>query len=300
MCLFWGRFFCVGLIRNALGSVLPSTLPTERSSVRRWTGCALALQILASWLTTRTLVQDSDASRDFDSQFGDGLIIDSDRSDNDDDSGGGGGDAASEMTFDDGFAQEVFCSPIWIFVFYHLPFKNPENDQIPTFDLESLQELPGFVFWSFLCFVDAHHRFCWWSDSTGFGAKPSDTARLEREKEKVQRLHLSLFISLPLLFYGLPPLVEYGGGDATREQIRAGEQKSNPLEDLRAVFKVTSGLKLTRDFTERYLFKINADGYHVGWCQNAGSDYDFYNTKHEIVHSVRRCCFSFERRERER
>lgn len=33
------------------------------------------------------------------------------------------------------------------------------------------------------------------------------------------------------------------------------------------------------------MFKIQADGYHVGWVADAGSDYDFYNTKHEIVHS---------------
>lgn len=52
------------------------------------------------------------------------------------------------------------------------------------------------------------------------------------------------------------------------------------------MFKVTSGLKLSRDFTERYLFKISADGYHVGWCSDAGADYDFYNTKHEILYSV--------------
>jgi hypothetical protein len=34
------------------------------------------------------------------------------------------------------------------------------------------------------------------------------------------------------------------------------------------------------------LAQVSADGYHVGWCQQAGSDYDFYNTKHEILHSV--------------
>jgi hypothetical protein len=27
------------------------------------------------------------------------------------------------------------------------------------------------------------------------------------------------------------------------------------------------------------------DRYHVGWVAEAGSDFDFYNTKHEIVHS---------------
>lgn len=52
------------------------------------------------------------------------------------------------------------------------------------------------------------------------------------------------------------------------------------------VFKATGTLNLSRDFTERYLYKVCANGYHVGWCKDAGSDYDFYDTKHEILHSV--------------
>ncbi len=73
---------------------------------------------------------------------------------------------------------------------------------------------------------------------------------------------------------------------AASNSIRVGAQKrTNPLDELRQVFGVSGGLKLARDFTERYLFKISADGYHVGWVADAGSDYDFYNTKHEIVHS---------------
>ncbi len=79
--------------------------------------------------------------------------------------------------------------------------------------------------------------------------------------------------------------------DAAKQRTESGTvrvgalKRVSPLEELRQVFNTTGGLKLSRDFTERYLFKISADGYHVGWVADAGSDYDFYNTKHEIVHS---------------
>ena len=79
---------------------------------------------------------------------------------------------------------------------------------------------------------------------------------------------------------------EAAAARAASTKVRVGTMKrTNPLEELRAVFKTAGGLKLSRDFTERYLFKISADGYHVGWVQDAGSDYDFYSTKHEILHT---------------
>ena len=31
---------------------------------------------------------------------------------------------------------------------------------------------------------------------------------------------------------------------------------------------------------------VTREGYHVGWVMKVGSDYDFYNTKHDLVHSV--------------
>ena len=131
-------------------------------------------------------------------------------------SDGGDGDLLDQ--FDDGFAEQ-----------------GVGDDVIPTYDLETLEEIgdAGFV-------------------KTKASAEAEAARAAQRQGDKV----------------------------------RVGTMKrANPLDELRSVFKTSGGLKLSRDFTERYLFKISADGYHVGWVKDAGSDYDFYNTKHEIVHT---------------
>jgi hypothetical protein len=168
----------------------------------------------------------------FASQFEDGLVIDSDD---------GGGDDLVEQYDDGGFATS-----------------GVGDDNIPTYDLESLVELQV---------QDA-------GAAGGNNNNDSNNAvspRPEGKQDGFQKTVVS------------PDAAKLR---AENGAVRAGAVKrAGPLEELRQVFNTTGGLKLARDFTERYLFKISADGYHVGWVADAGSDYDFYNTKHEIVHS---------------
>jgi hypothetical protein len=163
----------------------------------------------------------------FASQFEDGLVIDSDD---------GGGDLVEQYD-DGGFATS-----------------GVGDDNIPTYDLESLVELQV---------------------QDGGAAGGNNNNAVSPTSDGKQGGFQKTVVS----------------ADAAKQRtengaVRAGALKrASPLEELRQVFKTTGGLKLARDFTERYLFKISADGYHVGWVADAGSDYDFYNTKHEIVHS---------------